>query len=1178
MGYLQSKLEKKLLGHGFLDTLSLAEIVSLLRIFLLQSESPTKSRLFADMMSMLQNSLREEVAQMLLVSDLSAVKGLAERCSHLYQVLGAVCSVLVSVSRSFYDLQDVSYDAEGRVRVLGTSNADEYYSEMLSSVYENLFQVFMTVRSYALLAAQWRSWQSSSNAKERNEKMTDVILCLARILLSDSSVQKSQNAQKTVCWILEDFTPAEVIENDPALLIMLETSIQKGQMTGPTRKLIERLVGKIDLDRESQGHAETARAYLDALKSDSAYCLQELFRQCSEAIGWTEGNIHEKEFEDEGLGTIHLSLLESFSIMSSNSDRENAHDHKWPSLAECVSHPLNCRKDVHIDCDEKLLANILHLESFPSGEDSRACDSLSEEVEENINAIRVLFGYEQDDYYSKVLKEYSDSGLVILHLMIDAADTFADDRKESMEDAAIEESSDKEILALLNETADALVENAIAWAISQIASSEEEENKSAPPAPPANIDEDMNTPILDAEAEAFVKRMVEDAMAHAVSAAAAQTTPESSAAEVAEQEPEQELAVSDAEAEAFAKRMVEDAMAHAVSAAQTTPESPSAGIAVGADSVDVLDPEEESVAKAMVEDAMTHAIAASVLESSIRDAELDTEEAESNYQEDNDESQKNPVAVGSIFKAVYNAASTMLDLSSDQKKEDADTSDSAALEDASTSSKPSSVVEPQNLESSYDDTNEYYSASYSSSAKARKYENLPEVRSSLEDILITQRGRAVSEGGSVAKGQKKAAQRPWDMDLALFKSLGAKEPKSQDAQEIREEEEHRKDSRKRKPRVVPSTKEEVQAAVECKAATTQTESRESEAVVEPQVVKERDSADDAAKEVILLELKRIKKEYLSAIKEAQRTLELRDPSISKVLGSQAETLRDYDEVLKMAASSPAERREVIAEPQPREASKETEVVSTEHQESLVTGEGDSTETQSSSDEQSDAKARRRARAAQMLKQIVSKSRSRRQSKESVLGDEKKSSTPEPPPPDYRRDMPLERQTENLLDQMEQAVDLSGKTTLNQDDRELVSESVESKVEVVEEVAQESQAVHVDDQNKERSPSTGKEEFDKPSATPVMDKSDKGGEDRGAEIDAKESESAASETTSVFRTSLQSDPAYDLFSHFFEIKSTDPTRHLREKFRSSPHTRNDSVTRRNLSLFSLSFQNFVAPSS
>ena len=312
MGYLQSKLEKKLLGHGFLDTLSLAEIVSLLRIFLLQSESPTKSRLFADMMSMLQNSLREEVAQMLLVSDLSAVKGLAERCSHLYQVLGAVCSVLVSVSRSFYDLQDVSYDAEGRVRVLGTSNADEYYSEMLSSVYENLFQVFMTVRSYALLAAQWRSWQSSSNAKERNEKMTDVILCLARILLSDSSVQKSQNAQKTVCWILEDFTPAEVIEDDPALLIMLETSIQKGQMTGPTRKLIERLVGKIDLDRESQGHAETARAYLDALKSDSAYCLQELFRQCSEAIGWTEGNIHEKKFEDEGLGTIHLLLLEPF--------------------------------------------------------------------------------------------------------------------------------------------------------------------------------------------------------------------------------------------------------------------------------------------------------------------------------------------------------------------------------------------------------------------------------------------------------------------------------------------------------------------------------------------------------------------------------------------------------------------------------------------------------------------------------------------------------------------------------------------------------------------------------------------------------------------------------------------------------------------------------------------------
>ena len=307
--------------------------------------------------------------------------------------------------------------------------------------------------------------------------------------------------------------------------------------------------------------------------------------------------------------------------MSSNSDRENAHDHKWPSLAECVSHPLNCRKDVNIDCDEKLLANILHLESFPSGEDSRACDSLSEEVEENINAIRVLFGYEQDDYYSKVLKEYSDSGLVILHLMIDAADTFADDRKESMEDAAIEESSDKEILALLNETADALVENAIAWAISQIASSEEEENKSAPPAPPANNDKDMNTPILDAEAEAFVKRMVEDAMAHAVSAA--QTTPESSAADIAEQEPEQEsiaasspivvddnddgeLAVS--EAEAFAKRMVEDAMAHAVSAAQTTPESPSAGIAVGADSVDVLDPEEESVAKAMVEDAMTHAI------------------------------------------------------------------------------------------------------------------------------------------------------------------------------------------------------------------------------------------------------------------------------------------------------------------------------------------------------------------------------------------------------------------------------------------------------------------------------------------------------------------------------------------------------------------------------------------
>ena len=45
---------------------------------------------------------------------------------------------------------------------------------------------------------------------------------------------------------------------------------------------------------------------------------------------------------------------------------------------------------------------------------------------------------------------------------------------------------------------------------------------------------------------------------------------------------------------------------------------------------------------------MTHAIAASVLESSIRDAELDTEEAKSNVQEDNGESQKNPVAVGSV--------------------------------------------------------------------------------------------------------------------------------------------------------------------------------------------------------------------------------------------------------------------------------------------------------------------------------------------------------------------------------------------------------------------------------------------------------------------------------------------------------------------------------------------------
>ncbi|UPQ98692.1 hypothetical protein HOP50_03g19980 [Chloropicon primus] len=537
--YLKSKLEGKL---GDLDVLldgnSLGEFDSIFRTFLLLPESATKSETFGVLMKKLQASVNKEIAKSLSVIDLRSLQGLGETCTRLYKLVGALCSVLVSISRPVYSLEDLSYGENGVLQVSGATNVGDECYESLSSAYEDMIQLSRTIRSYALLALQWQSWQSSASAKERKEFMKETVLCLALILSSDpgSAAQRSQKVQKMACWILKEFISAEVFQEDPALVSLVKNSIPMGCMTGPTRKALESISGEAGLDTENL--EEEAEAYMDILQSDSAAYVHDLFGICSEAIAWTETNIDDKSFDDEGLSLIHLALLEGFASFPRGPRDNDSQDPKWPTLDMCIAHPLNCGANFNIDADERVLANILTLGPFATGSssDTEEGDVFSEvseidvvesvivdEEEEGLNVIRLVFrnvqGLETEDS--------GDSSSTVLNIRIDVGDD--DVSLPPEESTTFTDSSCEEERLILNSIAENLVNDAITEAISQA--------------------------------------LVEGAIAHAISAAAqVQETAEPvldqedvKSSDVAEEEPDT------SSAEIAAKALVEDAIAYAIS-------------------------------------------------------------------------------------------------------------------------------------------------------------------------------------------------------------------------------------------------------------------------------------------------------------------------------------------------------------------------------------------------------------------------------------------------------------------------------------------------------------------------------------------------------------------------------------------------------------------------------------
>ena len=400
----------------------------------------------------------------------------------------------------------------------------------------------------------------------------------------------------------------------------------------------------------------------------------------------------------------------------------------------------------------------------------------------------------------------------------------------------------------------------------------------------------------------------------------------------------------------------------------------------------------------------------------------------------------------------------------------------------------------------------------------------------------SRRGGTFEDPGEI-EAEEKAEERPWDTDLALFQSLGAgggppaPAPQPSKAQRPSRKEQRRRRQRQKTKPAAPASSDR-RTSAESRAATTQTDppatlgadivvvevARADPAVTEDLAPPTADLPAEGSpegksshKDRVLSELRRIKEEYLAAIQDAQAALSGEDPSIGKVLGSQVETLQDYGEVLELAAASgEAESGEVMVtasegrqeegeapgdpEPEPAaEPASEPKVAEAE-------AEGDG--------------ARRRRRAAEMLKRIVRTSRDRRRSKGQERGpafaDAASSPIPPPSPPpppaaDLRSEVPLMRQADNLLEQMEEAVDLSSRTTLHQSDSE---------------------------EPREENAALAAEEGDPPDLAKAA---------------------LAALAAARFGLSGGSDPAFDLFSHFFELKSADPTSRLREKFRASPHT-------------------------
>ena len=598
--------------------------------------------------------------------------------------------------------------------------------------------------------------------------------------------------------------------------------------------------------------------------------------------------------------------------------------------------------------------------------------------------------------------------------------------------------------------------------------------------------------------------------------AAAPGTEQAEPLECADEEPRLEESPCEALIEDAARTLVENAIAAAVSAtvlehaavAEQEPDQPKAeSLEEAAVKPDPLSPEEVSgdalVVRSLVEDAISHAISATILQ--------DVAEA----------------SIGMAGPAAPQAAPSP----AGSEKTPAEPSDSPPSACEATPERESEPDASSSTKPLGDDTSD--AGPESSQAVDSSLDGGDEVHSISDG---SRRGGTFEDPGEI-EAEEKAEERPWDTDLALFQSLGAgggppaPAPQPSKAQRPSRKEQRRRRQRQKTKPAAPASSDR-RTSAESRAATTQTDppatlgadivvvevARADPAVTEDLAPPTADLPAEGSpegksshKDRVLSELRRIKEEYLAAIQDAQAALSGEDPSIGKVLGSQVETLQDYGEVLELAAASgEAEYGEVMVtasegrqeegeapgdpEPEPAaEPASEPKVAEAE-------AEGDG--------------ARRRRRAAEMLKRIVRTSRDRRRSKGQERGpafaDAASSPIPPPSPPpppaaDLRSEVPLMRQADNLLEQMEEAVDLSSRTTLHQSDSE---------------------------EPREENAALAAEEGDPPDLAKAA---------------------LAALAAARFGLSGGSDPAFDLFSHFFELKSADPTSRLREKFRASPHT-------------------------
>ena len=1079
---------------------------------------------------------RAQIAGWCEIGDLGRLKALERGSKMAQEALGATLAALVAAAEPGLEVAGATLEEDWSVRVEVRGGGPS--QEAARTALEEWVALASAARPYALLSLQWKQWQSSADASERRDCMREYALLLGLSLASDPEglLRRPRDAQREACWVLRDLVSPEVVAEDPALVSLLAMCAGEDRLTGPTRRALLEMMASTGAEGDQEDYEEEAGYYLDVLRSDAETHVEELADICRSALRAADGGGGHKAGQvDEAIRSIWSMAEEILRGVPGRSSSGG-----WPDLSECVSHPLNCGEGVAIQTDEAVLASILNLGDLHV-EDSGSAEEVPEELSAEELAMEEESAGEEEEgtrYVCAAFDYGSSAGLecepgpgpVVLRIVVGAGE------EEALEPTAedpIPEAADlpgsEGGAEVLDKAAEKLVEEALAWAV------EEAESRALAAAEDAAKDL-VEKAIANAISEA-VKLTERAATVESVEAveeetplevepepdqevsltpAAAPGTEQAEPLECADEEPRLEESPCEALIEDAARTLVENAIAAAVSAtvlehaavAEQEPDQPKAeSLEEAAVKPDPLSPEEVSgdalVVRSLVEDAISHAISATILQ--------DVAEA----------------SIGMAGPAAPQAAPSP----AGSEKTPAEPSDSPPSACEATPERESEPDASSSTKPLGDDTSD--AGPESSQAVDSSLDGGDEVHSISDG---SRRGGTFEDPGEI-EAEEKAEERPWDTDLALFQSLGAgggppaPAPQPSKAQRPSRKEQRRRRQRQKTKPAAPASSDR-RTSAESRAATTQTDppatlgadivvvevARADPAVTEDLAPPTADLPAEGSpegksshKDRVLSELRRIKEEYLAAIQDAQAALSGEDPSIGKVLGSQVETLQDYGEVLELAAASgEAEYGEVMVtasegrqeegeapgdpEPEPAaEPASEPKVAEAE-------AEGDG--------------ARRRRRAAEMLKRIVRTSRDRRRSKGQERGpafaDAASSPIPPPSPPpppaaDLRSEVPLMRQADNLLEQMEEAVDLSSRTTLHQSDSE---------------------------EPREENAALAAEEGDPPDLAKAA---------------------LAALAAARFGLSGGSDPAFDLFSHFFELKSADPTSRLREKFRASPHT-------------------------